>query len=90
MKVPLVLITVCLLSPPSAVHAQEEHAAAEHLTGEHLGDVAFSTSCSAAVRPQFNRAVALMHSFQFGAAIDGFHAILVADPSCAMAYWGLR
>jgi hypothetical protein len=33
--------------------------------------------------------VALMHSFQFADAINGFHAILAADPSCSMAYWGI-
>jgi hypothetical protein len=36
-------------------------------SAEKLGTVHFSTSCSAATEPQFNRAVALMHSFQFPA-----------------------
>jgi hypothetical protein len=54
---------------------------------EKLGSVSFSTSCSS--RAQFNRAVALMHSFQFARAIDSFHAILVSDPSCSMAWWGI-
>jgi len=56
---------------------------------ERLGTVEFSTSCSAAARPLFNRAVALLHSFEFGRAIDGFHATLTVDPSCAMAEWGI-
>ena len=30
-----------------------------------------------------------MHSFQFGPAIDGYRAALAADPSCAIAYWGI-
>lgn len=30
-----------------------------------------------------------MHSFQFGSAIDGFRSVLAADPTCAMAYWGI-
>jgi len=30
-----------------------------------------------------------MHSFQFGSAIEAFDAILVTDPSCSMAYWGI-
>jgi hypothetical protein len=30
-----------------------------------------------------------MHSFQFRNAIEGFDAILVTDPSCSIAYWGI-
>src|SRR5262245_22944051 len=65
-------------------------AAQDHLhPGEKLGTVHFETSCAAAVAPEFDRAVALLHSFEFGAAITGFNAVLAADPSCAMAQWGL-
>ncbi len=58
-------------------------------SSEKLGTVSFSTSCSSAAQPQFNRAVALMHSFQFASAVEAFHAILVNDPTCSMAYWGI-
>jgi hypothetical protein len=58
-------------------------------TDEKLGTVHFSTSCSAAAQPLFDRAVALLHSFEFAQAIAGFHATLEADPSCAMAEWGI-
>ena len=61
----------------------------DHMAMERLGSVTFQTSCNAAAQPQFNRAVALMHSFQFGPAIDGFHSVIVADPHCAIAYWGI-
>jgi hypothetical protein len=30
-----------------------------------------------------------MHSFQFGPAIQGFNAVLEADPKCAIAEWGI-
>src|SRR5262245_54077483 len=56
--------------------------------GEKLGTVNFPTSCNAAAQAEFNRAVALLHSFWFGAAINGFEATLQADPSCGIAYWG--
>jgi hypothetical protein len=56
---------------------------------EKLGTVSFATSCSATVQPLFNRAVALLHSFEFGRAIEGFNATLKADPSCAIAEWGI-
>ena len=33
--------------------------------------------------------MALLHSFEFGAAIDGFTAAAAADPSCGIAHWGI-
>ena len=71
------------------VHANaQEH---EHpVSLEKIGTVSFATSCSAAAQPAFNRAVALLHSFEFRRAIDGFSATLTTDPSCAMAEWGHR
>jgi tetratricopeptide (TPR) repeat protein len=57
--------------------------------GEKLGTVNFSTSCDVATQPDFNRAVALMHSFQFARAIETFHSVLAADKTCAIAYWGI-
>jgi tetratricopeptide (TPR) repeat protein len=67
--------------------AQEhQHAPAP---GEKLGTVRFATSCNAAAQPRFDRAVALLHSFQFGPAIEAFRNTLQADPSCAIAYWGI-
>jgi hypothetical protein len=64
---------------------QHDHAAA----GEKLGTVAFATSCTAAAQPSFNRGVALLHSFEFQRAIEAFGETLTADPSCAMADWGI-
>src|SRR3954471_17414728 len=58
-------------------------------TAEQLGTVAFVSSCNAAAQPRFNRAVALLHSLEFGRAIAGFTTTLEPDPSCAMAQWGI-
>jgi tetratricopeptide (TPR) repeat protein len=71
--------------PSTAGFAQADHLT----TPEKLGSVSFSTSCSAVVQSPFNRAVALMHSFQFASAIEAFRGILSTDPSCSMAYWGI-
>ena len=57
--------------------------------GEKLGVVHFATSCNELAQSSFNRAVALLHSFQFSRAIEGFDAVLREDPNCAMAYWGI-
>ena len=79
------LICSALLAGPVAA---QQHA---HMAGadDGLGTVHFATSCQPAVAPQFDRAVALLHSFEFGAAIDGFNSVLAADSTCAMAYWGI-
>ena len=64
----------------AALAAQEhQHAGA----AEKVGTVSFETSCSAAARSQFNLAVALLHSFEFGRAIDSFAAVSRTDPACA-------
>jgi len=56
---------------------------------EHLGKVHFETSCAPSVAARFDRAVALLHSFWFPVAIDGFRDVLKSDPSCAVAWWGI-
>src|SRR5262245_32335564 len=55
---------------------------------ERLGTVSFPTSCSAPAQAQFNRAVALLHSFWFQAALDAFAEVARTDRSCAIAHWG--
>ena len=54
-----------------------------------LGTVHFTNSCSKAVAGEFDRAVAMLHSFWFSAAIDTFNSVLKNDPGCAMAHWGI-
>jgi hypothetical protein len=66
--------------------AQEEHS---HPAPGKLGRVSFSVSCKAEVQPDFNRAVALLHSFTYSAARDTFRSVSQKDPSCAMAHWGI-
>jgi tetratricopeptide (TPR) repeat protein len=61
----------------------------EHPVPEKLGNVDFPVSCSPAVQSQFNRSVALLHSFAYTAAEKGFRGVLDRDPACAMARWGL-
>jgi tetratricopeptide (TPR) repeat protein len=54
-----------------------------------LGTVSFATSCSPAAQPMMNRAVALLHSFEFREATKGFNEALAADSTCGIAYWGI-
>lgn len=68
--------------------AAQGHAHA-HGEGEVLGTVHFPTSCATHVAPQFDRAVALLHSFEFGASMRAFGEVAASDSTCAMAHWGL-
>jgi tetratricopeptide (TPR) repeat protein len=56
---------------------------------ERLGEVSLPISCSPAAQQQFNRAVAMQHSFFFPETVKAFTAITDKEPSCAMAYWGI-
>jgi tetratricopeptide (TPR) repeat protein len=56
---------------------------------ERLGLVNFAVSCAPAVRLDFNRGVALLHDFWYEEARPQFERILRADPTCAMAHWGI-
>ena len=64
-------------------------ALAQHPEHQRLGTVHFETSCSPRAAPQFDHAVALLHSFEFGASIQAFDDVLATDSTCAMAYWGI-
>jgi len=58
-------------------------------TPEQLGKVGFPTSCDPKVQAQFERGVALLHSFWFPEGRKTFLDVLQADPSCSIAYWGI-
>ena len=56
---------------------------------DKLGKVTFPTSCDAKVQAQFERGVAMLHSYWFAEARKVFERVLQQDPSCAITYWGL-
>ena len=69
-------LTVVLACPVLAFAQHEQHGAG----AEKLGTVNFETSCKAETRADFNRAVALLHSFEYRPAMDTFTKVLAADP----------
>ena len=77
-------VALVLAFPALAVGQHDQHA----VTGK-LGTVNFDTSCRPETRADFNRAMALLHSFEFGPAIDAFNQVLAVDANCAIAYWGI-
>jgi hypothetical protein len=80
----LVLILACLI--PASLAAQEMH---NHPAPEKLGTVSFATSCKPETRQEFNRAVALLHSFAYQSAEEAFQSVAAQDPQCAIAHWGM-
>jgi len=52
--------------------------------GERLGSVHFPVSCAPAVQGDFERAVALLHSFWYEEAEKAFTTITTNDSGCAM------
>jgi hypothetical protein len=61
----------------------------QHGKSEKLGAVHFATSCNPGAQKEFDRAVALLHSFQFNRAIQSFNAALKNDPTCGIAHRGI-
>ena len=57
--------------------------------GAQVGKTLFPTSCSSAVQADFERAVAMLHSFWFQESGNAFAGVLQADPGCAMGHWGV-
>src|SRR6266702_5610387 len=56
---------------------------------DKLGKVHFPTSCDPKVQAEFERGVAMLHSYWFLIARRTFEGILQQDPACAMAHWGV-
>ncbi|MGH7801753.1 MAG: hypothetical protein ACREOW_14200 [Thermodesulfobacteriota bacterium] len=76
----------------AASGALAQHGEHDTLPGalpEQLGEVNFPVSCSAAAQTEFNRAMALFHSFWFETAKKSFAKVLEYDPECGMAHWGI-
>jgi len=81
-KIKWILATVILLLVSNISSAQQK-------PQEQLGKVSFPTSCDRKVQPQFDRAVAMLHSFWFQQGEKAFREVLQHDPSCVIANWGI-
>ncbi len=68
---------------------QGEPPMVDRLAPEQLGTVSFANSCQREVQADFNRGVALLHSFWLDEAEKMFRKVAAADPGCAMADWGI-
>ena len=80
-------LTLLLATPAMAQDGHAGHAG--HERPDKLGKVAFANSCAAAVHEGLARAVAMLHSFWYSAAEPAFRDVLVQDPACGVATWGI-
>ena len=79
----------CIAALAASAGGQDAQFSSASVNDEHLGTVSFETSCSPSLRASFNRGVALLHDFWYEEARPQFEKIVAADPSCAMAHWGI-
>jgi tetratricopeptide (TPR) repeat protein len=79
-----VLCTVVLLLGAGIAYAHDE----DEAKGK-LGKIQFPNSCSPGVQAEFERGVAMLHSFWYSAAEQTFREVLAKDPTCAIADWGV-
>lgn len=54
-----------------------------------FGTTTFGEACKSEVQEEFELALALLHSFEYGEAEKAFARVIEADPECAIAYWGV-
>ena len=75
-------LTATILSFPVAAPAQDAN-------DQQLGTVHFETSCNEVAQRRFDRGMRYEHSFWYGAAREIFEDAAKADPTCAIAQWGV-
>lgn len=80
-KAILLLVFLALSGPISAAHHEDSY-------GPQLGTVEMSVSCNNGATKLFQRGLALLHHMTYDGAQKAFSAASVADPDCAMSYWG--
>ena len=62
---------------------------AQNDVDQQLGSVHFKTSCNDVAQRRFDRGMRYQHSFWYLNAKEVFEEAIKADPTCAMAYWGI-
>lgn len=64
-------------------------AVAQDETDQKLGKVHFVTTCNDVAQRRFDRAMRYQHSFWYTESREIYDGAIKADPSCAIAYWGI-
>ena len=69
--------------------ATSQQVVAQNDVDQQLGDVHFKTSCNEVAQRRFDRGMRYQHSFWYINAKEVFEEAIKADPTCAMAHWGI-
>jgi hypothetical protein len=88
-SVKLILAALVVSGLASSLVSQQATPAQHDAHSDDLGTNNFATSCTPAAHAEFQRGVAMLHSYWFGYAGKTFRSVLEKDPGCAIAYWGL-
>src|SRR5499425_780053 len=72
------VVSVAFSTTPARVSSEEK-----------LGKVSFPVSCTPQAQAEFERGLAMLHSFFFPETVKAFTAVTQTDPTCAMGYWGI-
>lgn len=84
-----ILFSIVLAALVCNIASADQDHKHEPMPGENLGNVHFPISCGAASQKQFDRGMAMQHSFWFEKAYETFSDLAAKDPECAMAHWGV-
>lgn len=86
----LACVLLCLsLAIPAAALDDDDMGHHHHDPNEKLGKVSFPISCASGSQSEFERGVALLHSFGYEEAEEQFTDLAKKDPGCPMAHWGI-
>ena len=77
-----VAVAALTLSTSQPLRAQDD-------VDQQLGSVHFKTSCNEVAQRRFDRAMRYQHSYWYINAKGIFDEVIEADPTCAIAYWGI-
>jgi tetratricopeptide (TPR) repeat protein len=89
MRIRIHLVSVMALALAASCSSSPEQAPSGDVLGQALGSVAFPVECNADAAARMERGLALLHHMMYANAQKTFQEAAEADPSCAMAPWGV-
>ena len=83
MQIWLIALFICSGASQAQTDQSVEKAAPQ------IGQVNFPISCSPKTQHRFEHALAMLHHMMYAQAEQGFRSLVVSEPDCAMAHWGV-
>jgi tetratricopeptide (TPR) repeat protein len=82
-------LLIAILTAGSLGAGFDAPASAQGDVDQQLGSVHFETSCNEVAQRRFDRGMRYQHSYWYLEAKAVFEEALKADPTCAIAHWGI-